>query len=90
MKKTVVIVCSILALASCKKEEEKQEMKSDVAYASFGDSISVDKALSEADILATYEKLSQGDTVAVKFKSNQSIVRKRGCWMNLDPTTRLL
>ncbi|MBC5842515.1 MAG: DUF4920 domain-containing protein [Flavobacteriaceae bacterium] len=85
MKKTVVIVCSILALASCKKEEKKQEMKSDVAYASFGDSISVDKALSEEDILATYEKLSQGDTVAVKFKSKiKAVCKEKGCWMNLD------
>ena len=85
MKKTVVIVCSILALASCKKEEKKQEMKSDVAYASFGDSISVDKTLSEEDILATYEKLSQGDTVAVKFKSKiKAVCKEKGCWMNLD------
>jgi hypothetical protein len=38
----------------------------------------LDKTLSEEDILATYEKLSQGDTVAVKFKSNQSICKEKG------------
>jgi hypothetical protein len=40
-------------------------MKSDVAYASFGDSIS-ENALSKK-VLATYAKMAKGDTVAVKI-----------------------
>ena len=76
MKKTIVIACSILALASCKKEEKVQEMKSDVAYASFGDSISAENALSKEEILATYAKMVQGDTVAVKFKSKRFVKKK--------------
>jgi hypothetical protein len=85
MKKTIVIACSILALASCKKEEKVQEMKSDVAYASFGDSISAENALSKEEVLATYAKMAKGDTVAVKFKSKiKAVCKEKGCWMNLD------
>ena len=85
MKKTFLIASCILVLASCKKEEKELTMKSDMAYASFGDSISTDDALSKEDVLATYEKLSQGDTVAVKFKSNiKAVCKEKGCWMNLE------
>lgn len=85
MKKTFVIALSILVLASCKKEEKVIPMKSDITYASFGDTISVDKALSEDGILATYEKLSPGDTVAVKFQSKiKAVCKEKGCWMNLE------
>ena len=85
MKKTFVILCSILALTSCKKEEKGTENKSDIAYASFGDSISAENALSKEDLLATYAKMAQGDTVAVKFKSKiKAVCKEKGCWMNLD------
>ena len=85
MKKTFVILCSILALTSCKKEEKGTENKSDIAYASFGDSISAENALSKEDVLATYAKMAQGDTVAVKFKSKiKAVCKEKGCWMNLD------
>lgn len=85
MKKTFVILCSILALTSCKKEEKGTKSKSDIAYASFGDSISAENALSKEEVLATYAKMSQGDTVAVKFKSQiKAVCKEKGCWMNLD------
>ena len=85
MKKIFVILCSILALTSCKKEEKGTESKSDIAYASFGDSISAENALSKEEVLATYAKMAQGDTVAVKFKSKiKAVCKEKGCWMNLD------
>tara|TARA_R110002033_G_scaffold65101_7_gene116007 strand:+ start:3289 stop:3747 length:459 start_codon:yes stop_codon:yes gene_type:complete len=74
-----------LALTSCKKEEKGTESKSDIAYASFGDSISAENALSKEDVLTTYAKMAQGDTVAVKFKSQiKAVCKEKGCWMNLD------
>ncbi|UQD56645.1 DUF4920 domain-containing protein [Flavobacterium sp. K5-23] len=85
MKKSIVIACSVLALMSCKKEDKVQEMKTEVAYATFGDSISAENALTKEEMLAKFDKLSQGDTIAVKFKSKiKEVCTKKGCWMNLD------
>ena len=85
MKKSIVIACSILALMSCKKEDKVQEMKSEIAYATFGDSISDENALSQEEMLAKFDMLSQGDTIDVKFKSKiKEVCKQKGCWMNLD------
>ncbi len=85
MKKSILIVCSVLALISCKKEDKAQEMKTDISYATFGDSISAENALSKEEMLAKFEKLSQGDTIDVKFTSKiKEVCKQKGCWMSLD------
>jgi len=85
MKKSIIIACSVLALMSCKKEDKVQEMKTGIAYATFGDSISDENALSKEEMLAKFDKLSQGDTIDVKFKSKiKGVCKEKGCWMNLD------
>ena len=56
-----------------------------VAYASFGDKILADKALTKEEMLAKYKTLKKGDTIAVKFKSKiNSVCKKKGCWMKMD------
>ena len=45
----------------------KEDVK--IEYASFGDKIAADKALTKEQMLAKYKSLKPGDTVAVKFKS---------------------
>ena len=69
-----------------KKEIEvtpAKELK--VAYASFGDKILADKALTKEQMLAKYKTLKKGDTIAVKFKSKiNSVCKKKGCWMKMD------
>lgn len=85
MKKSILIACSILALSSCKKEDKVQEIKTEIAYATFGDSISDENALSKEEMLAKFDKLSQGDTIDVKFKSKiKEVCKQKGCWMNSD------
>lgn len=85
MKKSILIACSILALSSCKKEDKVQEIKTEIAYATFGDSISDENALSKEEMLAKFDQLSQGDTIDVKFKSKiKEVCKQKGCWMNLD------
>jgi hypothetical protein len=85
MKKSIVIACSVLALMSCKKEDKVQEMKKEVAYATFGDSISDENALSKEEMLAKFGQLAQGDTIDVKFKSKiKEVCKEKGCWMSLD------
>jgi hypothetical protein len=61
----------------------KKEVK--VEYASFGDKILADKALTKDQMLAKYKSMKKGDTIAVKFKSKiNSVCKKKGCWMKMD------
>lgn len=56
-----------------------------VEYASFGDKILADKALTKEQMLAKYKTMKKGDTIAVKFKSKiNSVCKKKGCWMKMD------
>lgn len=85
MKKIVVLVCSVLVLTSCKKENSTVEKKAEVAYAAFGDSISAESALSTEEMTTKFSELKQGDTLAVKFKSKiKEVCQKKGCWMTLE------
>lgn len=135
MKKIVVLGCSLLLLAGCKKNSEEvkidetkvetpvdsivqqdtvavlepaieekpteqQSVKTEivptavnaqktadikVSYATFGNKILADKALSKDEMLKKYSSLKKGDTIAVKFKSKiTSVCKKKGCWMKMD------
>lgn len=56
-----------------------------IEYASFGDKILADKALTKDQMLAKYKTMKKGDTIAVKFKSKiNSVCKKKGCWMKMD------
>ena len=78
MKKTLSIALIALLLVSC---EEKKE------YATFGDSISDEGALSNVEMMEKFASLKEGDTLNVKFKSTiNEVCQKKGCWMALDLT----
>jgi hypothetical protein len=54
-------------------------------YASFGDKIVADNAMSKEQMLKKYNTLKPGDTVSVKFKTDiKDVCQKKGCWMSLD------
>jgi hypothetical protein len=56
-----------------------------VEYASFGDKIAADKALTKEQMLQKYKSMKKGDTIAVKFKSKiNSVCKKKGCWMKME------
>lgn len=56
-----------------------------VDYASFGDKILADNALTKEQMLKKYKNLKQGDTVNVKFKTKVAdVCKKKGCWMALE------
>lgn len=62
---------------------KQKELK--VEYASFGDKIFADKALTKEQMLQKYKTLKAGDTVNVKFKSKiKEVCSKKGCWMSLE------
>jgi hypothetical protein len=56
-----------------------------LAYASFGDKISADKAISKEQAYNKYKNLKPGDSVNVTFKTKiNDVCKKKGCWMMLQ------
>ena len=54
-------------------------------YASFGDKISADRALTKDQMLKKYASLKAGDTINVKFATKiNEVCKKKGCWMSLE------
>ena len=57
----------------------------EVQYATFGDKINADKALTKDQMLKKYSTMNKGDTLALKFKSTiTEVCKKKGCWMKMD------
>jgi Domain of unknown function (DUF4920) len=64
------------------KEHDLQPV---VNYASFGDKITADKALTKEQMLKKYNSLKAGDTINVKFATHiNDVCQKKGCWMSLE------
>lgn len=82
MKKYFLALCLSALLISCNKKSNSTDLKEN--YASFGDSISKDGALTKEEMYSKYSGLKTGDTLNVKFKSKiNDVCQKKGCWMNL-------
>lgn len=84
-------------LAASKAEIEVDALKTDtpevvvneggkeMAYASFGEKIASDKAMSKEEMFKKYKNLKAGDTLNVKFKSKiKNVCQKKGCWMSME------
>lgn len=85
MRKIIYTAFAVLALASCKKNEEVKADKKPVAYVKFGDSISAEGAITKEDLLAKYKTMKPTDTLNVKVAAKiTEVCQKKGCWMNLD------
>lgn len=86
MKKISFLFIVTLFFISCKDEVKKTDtLELTENYSSFGDSITSDNVLTKEDLLAKYETMKDGDTVAVKFKTKiKEVCSKKGCWMNVD------
>lgn len=84
MKNLVIILFGMLLVSSCKNQNEIKK-DNNANYASFGDSITSENALSKAEMFQKYASLKEGDTIEAKFKSEiKSICQKKGCWMNMN------
>ena len=87
MKKTILLLSLLLVIISCKndKKETSKELSKTVKYASFGEKITPDNAISKEEMNKKFKSLKKGDTIEVKFKTkiNKSC-KKKGCWMRLD------
>ena len=86
MKKCILALVLMTAIVSCNKSktvESKAAATSD--YASFGNKIKEDQALSAEEMMDKYKSLKEGDTADVKFKSKvKAVCKNKGCWMTLD------
>ncbi|CAM3701658.1 DUF4920 domain-containing protein [Flavobacterium gelidilacus] len=86
MKKIVLASAFLVALVSCKKENEAEVAATEpqVEYAVFGDSINTDGVLTYQEMTSKFGDLNPGDTVDLKFSSTiKNVCQEKGCWMNV-------
>lgn len=79
-----LVLTGLLTACKTEKKEAPKEEKAIVEYASFGEKISADKALTAKQMQEKFKTLSIGDSVNVKFASSiGEVCSKKGCWMVL-------
>lgn len=85
MKKILALGVIASLFVNCEQKKEAAPEVAKVEYAKFGDSISVEGAISKEELLEKFKNLKEGDTLEVKFKSEiNEVCQKKGCWMTLD------
>jgi hypothetical protein len=86
MKKIVVLAFVALSFVACNKQAEQvQETEPEVTYATFGEEITPDSAITQAEMLEMFKNMKEGDTLPIKFKSTiLDVCQKKGCWMSMD------
>jgi hypothetical protein len=80
---TLVIACK----NETKTEETTQEIQEtqDMAYASFGDNIEAEGAISASEMVERFNALAIGDTITAKVSAKiNEVCQMKGCWMKLD------
>mgnify|MGYP006208977525 FL=1 len=86
MKNTIslLVACFLITTAGFAQTNKKAKLNAS-DYALFGEKFTLDKVITEKEMLKKYKALKKGDTITVKFTSNiKSVCKKKGCWMNLD------
>jgi len=77
MKKVGLLIVFVITIFACKKEEVK--------YASFGEGITSENAISKDEMISKFKTLKIGDTIDVKFVSKvNKVCKTKGCWMKVD------
>ena len=87
MTKNGILLFVLMLAFSCKNDNSSQVIQEteDIAYASFGDEIKAEGALSAADMSEKYLALKEGDTINTKVTASiNEVCSKKGCWMKLD------
>ena len=83
---------AIVGLFACNPNEDaKTEIESEnvetATFASFGDSITLEDAISGEEAVKMYASLGETDTVEVKMVGViHNVCQKKGCWMNVELT----
>lgn len=90
MKKILLFLAIGLVITSCKNETQTAEtkvedVKEEIAYASYGMEINDADALTSERMMVHYKDLKVGDTVPTKMKAKiVEVCSSKGCWMKLD------
>ena len=90
MKNKILIVALGLAFIACKNETKTTEIKvenvkEDIAYASYGLEINDADALTSVRMMEHFKGMKAGDTVNSKMKGKIiEVCSAKGCWMKLD------
>lgn len=88
MKKLITLLLLVVVVCSCKsekKEDVEVAKTEEVAYASFGEKIEAEGAISASEMSEKYKALKAGDTIAAKVTAKiNEVCSKKGCWMKLD------
>lgn len=88
MKKVLFILVLTAITFACKNESKTTEVNQDsqdMAYASFGDQIEAEGAISAAEMAQKFESLTVGDTISTKVSATiNEVCQMKGCWMTLD------
>ena len=89
MKQIIAIFALCLAIVSCKNEEKTPENQTveapEIAYASFGATITDDDALPAKRMAEHYKSMAVGDTVNSKMTAKVvEVCQAKGCWMRLE------
>lgn len=89
--RTFVILAMIgLLTFSCKNDQTAEnkvteDIKEDIAYASFGMEIDDADALNSDQMLQRYKEMTSGDTLVTKLRGEiKEVCSVKGCWMTLD------
>lgn len=89
MKNSLIILMLSLLFVSCKSNEKEGEnkelVKEEIAYASFGDKIDDVDALTTKKMTDTYKNMSVGDTINTKMMATvKKVCQAKGCWMTVN------
>lgn len=90
MKKYLAFLFALSFLMACKNETKNdtvldETINQEIAYASFGEKIAAEDALSIDQMAMQYKNMKIGDTINTKMlgKINE-VCSKKGCWIKLD------
>ena len=89
MKKLLSLIVVLTLLASCKEQTKTNTTEvsesPEIAYASFGDKIEAQGAITAAEMAERYKSLNVGDTLTTKVSAKiNEVCQMKGCWMKLD------
>jgi len=83
MKKIIPLLLTVFCFSFHMKSIAQEK------FASYGDAISKEGALSKEQMLTKYATLKEGDTINVKFRTKiNNVCAKKGCWMNVALTDK--
>ncbi|TYP99456.1 uncharacterized protein DUF4920 [Tenacibaculum adriaticum] len=85
MKKILsLLFVSVMVFTSCKTEKKETAVNETSTFVSFGDKISAEDAISQAEMSKKFENMLVGDTIDVKFATKVGeVCQKKGCWIKV-------